>query len=124
MSRLETMASISSRLSLGTITSSACAGVTTPPTVWIASCCTTPSTGAANRCSVVLRSALIRSCVSPFAFCSAFCEFVRQGLLYSAYRLAARLAYRRHRGLRFRQMALLDAEAPPAASTSSCNISK
>ena len=54
MSRLETMASISSRLSLGTTTSSACAGVTTPPTVWMASCCTTPSTGAVSRCSLVL----------------------------------------------------------------------
>ena len=48
MSRFETMASISSRLSLGTTTSRDCAGVTTPPTVWIASCCTTPSTVAAS----------------------------------------------------------------------------
>src|SRR5437899_6619284 len=46
MSLFGTMASISSRLSLGTTTSRDCAGVTTPPTVWIASCCTTPSTGA------------------------------------------------------------------------------
>ena len=49
MSRFETMASISIRLSLGTTASNACAGVTTPPTVWIASCCTTPSTGAVSR---------------------------------------------------------------------------
>ena len=48
MSRFDTMASISSWLSLGTITSSACAGVTTPPTVWTASCCTMPSTGAVS----------------------------------------------------------------------------
>jgi hypothetical protein len=33
MSRFDTMASISSRLSLGTTTSRDCAGVTTPPTV-------------------------------------------------------------------------------------------
>ena len=49
----DTMASISSWLSLGTTTSSACAGVTTPPIVCTASCCTVPSTGAVRICSWV-----------------------------------------------------------------------
>ena len=112
MSRLDTMASISSRLSFGTITIKACAGVTTPPTVWIASCCTTPSTGAVNRCSVVLRSALIRSCVKPVRLLLGLGEFVRQRLPEFGHRLTARLADRRHGGLRFVQMALLDVEFP------------
>ena len=58
MSRLEIIASTSSWLSAGTIIISCCAGVTTPPTVWIASCCTVPSIGARSTCSSVLRSRL------------------------------------------------------------------
>src|SRR6516165_1604035 len=71
MSRFDTMASISSWLSAGTTASSACAGVTTPPTVCTASCCTIPSAGAVRACNLVRCSALIRSSASPAALRSA-----------------------------------------------------
>ena len=78
MSRFETMASISSRLSLGTITNRACAGVTTPPTVWIASCCTTPSTGAVKRCSLVSLLGFDEILDQPADLLFGLGEFVRE----------------------------------------------
>ena len=49
MSLFSIHASTSSRSAPGTITMSDWAGVTTPPTVWTASCWTTPSMGATSR---------------------------------------------------------------------------
>src|SRR6516162_6779440 len=71
MSRFDTIASISRRLSAGTTTSRAWAGVTTPPTVWMASCCTTPSTGAVRPCNLVRCSAFTRSSLRPATLRSA-----------------------------------------------------
>ena len=110
MSRFDTMASISSRLSLGTTTSSDCAGVTTPPTVWIASCCTTPSTGAVKLLQPGPLLGLDQVLREPARLLLGLGEFVGQRVPIFGHRLAARLADRRHRRLRFVQMALLDAE--------------
>ena len=83
--RFDTMASISSRLSLGTITISACAGVTTPPTVWIASCCTVPSTGARQYLQPGPLLGLDRGpSASRAAFCSASASSSDSARRYSA----------------------------------------
>ena len=78
MSRFDTMASISSRLSLGTTTSKGCAGVTTPPTVWTASCWTTPATGARSSCSLRLLLGLDEVLGEPVAFLLGLGEIVRE----------------------------------------------
>ena len=67
------------RLSAGTTTISACAGVTTPPTVCTASCCTVPSIGARNTWSCMRFSALTRSSANCAAFCSASASSVNDG---------------------------------------------
>jgi len=120
----ETMASISSRLSLGTTTSRDCAGVTTPPTVWIASCChhaRPPGRRAAE--SLVFCSALIRSWVEPVRLLLGLGELVGERAPIFGHCLAARLANRGHGRLRREQMALLNAEFL-LCSTSSWRVSK
>ena len=107
MSRLDTIASISRWLSSGTTTSSACAGVTTPPTVCTASCCTTPSTGAVSTCSLVRCSALMTSWARPAAFCSALVSSSNRVRRYSAAVWARVSAKRRHRRVGFLVLALL-----------------
>ena len=104
------MASISSWLSAGTITISCCAGVTTPPTVWTASCCTTPSTGAVSCCRLVRCSALITSWARPAAFCSALASSSSRPCVVLGDGLAARLLQGRDGRIAFAQPALLDQE--------------
>ena len=108
MSRFETIASISRRLSAGTTTSSACAGVTTPPIVWIASCCTVPSTGAVSRCRPVLRAALIRSWSQPGRLGVGLDELVGEACAVLGNRLGALFAQRLERRLGLLLVALLD----------------
>src|SRR5947208_1764098 len=50
---------------------SVCAGVTTPPIVWTASCCTTPSTGAVSVCCCWRVCAFTSSCSRRSARLSA-----------------------------------------------------
>src|SRR5262249_8241039 len=71
---------------------SCCAGVTTPPSVCTASCCTVPSIGARRSCSSILRSALTASSVSSATFCSASARSVRSLCSYSARVWLARAA--------------------------------
>jgi hypothetical protein len=79
-----TIASISGRLSSGTTSSSACAGVTTPPIVWTASCCTVPSTGARRICNRDFCEALTTSWARPAALASAVASSPSRVRRYSA----------------------------------------
>ena len=63
---------------------SAWAGVTTPPIVCMASCCTTPSTGAVRFCRLVRCSALMMSWPRPAIFCSALERSSNRPRSYSA----------------------------------------
>ena len=110
MSRLETMASISSRLSLGTITSSGCAGVTTPPIVWTASCCTTPSTGAVELLQPGPLLGLDQILRQAGRLLLGLGEVVEQRAAILGLGLGARLVHRGDRRLGFVQAALLDDE--------------
>ena len=95
----------------GTITISACAGVTTPPTVCTASCCTTPSTGAVSFCRLVRCSALITSWARPAAFCSALARSSSRPCGDTRRRsCCARLLQGRDGRIAFAQPALLDQE--------------
>ena len=109
MSRFDTMASISSALSVGTITSSDCAGVTTPPTVCTASCCTTPSTGDSQLLQPRPLLCLDQILREAIGLLLALGEIVERGLCrYSAIGWSAGLADCGDCRFGLVQMALLD----------------
>ena len=104
------MASISSRLSLGTTTSRACAGVTTPPTVWIGELLHHAVDRRRQKLQPGLLLGLDQLLGEPDRLLLRLGELVGQGAPVFGLRLAARLADRGNRRFRLLQMALLDAE--------------
>src|SRR5215472_17319780 len=106
MSRFETMASISSRLALGTTTSRDCAGVTTPDRELLRH--------AVHRRGELLKPGLLlgldQVLGEPIRLLLGLGEFVGERAPIFGRCLVARLANRGHRRLRRAQMALLNAE--------------
>ena len=110
ISRFETIASISSWLSLGTIIEQRLRRRDNAADRMDRQLLTTHRSGAVNCWSLVFFSALIRSCASPLAFCSALVRSSESSCRYSASALCAGFANCGRGRFRLAQVAFLDAE--------------